>query len=249
MPVQVDPYSKIAPLYDTIMTHVNYKLWAKHIGLIMAMYQMKPRRMIDLSCGTGSLLSHLVAPKRKIFGSDRSLGMIKQAGFKLTKNFAALCCCDFLKISVKARSVDVALVLYDSINYIIEEEQVGLFFREVYDLLDDGGLFIFDVVLPYICRKAFANYSETNVSNGNGYERKAWYNDPDSMQFNEFRIFDQGNEYCELHTQKIRSIEEWRDLLKDSPFENVSIFSNFSMSKVHKKSERAHFVCQKDETL
>jgi len=249
MPVQVDPYSKIAPLYDTIMTHVNYKSWAKHIRLILTMYRMKPGSMIDLSCGTGSLLTYLSAPKIKIFGSDRSLGMLKQAGSKLAKKSPSLFCCDFLKLAVKARSIDVALVLYDSINYIIEDEQVGIFFREVYDLLNDGGLFIFDVVLPYICRKAFANYSETNVSNGNGYERKAWYNDPDSIQFNEFRIFDQGNEYRELHTQKIRSIEEWRVLLRDSPFENVSIFSNFSLRKVHKKSERAHFVCKKDETL
>lgn len=249
MPVQVDPYSKIAPLYDTIMTHVNYKSWAKHISLLMHRYRLKPRSLIDLSCGTGSLLTYLSVSGRKTFGSDRSLSMLRQAKMKLNKHSFALFCCDFLQISVKACSIDVALVLYDSINYIIEEEQVRIFFREVYDLLNDGGLFIFDVVLPYACRKSFSNYRESDVSNGNGYVRKAWYNDPDSLQFNEFRIFEQGNDYRELHVQKIRSIEEWQELIKDSPFNSVSVFSNFSLRKVHKKSERAHFVCQKDETL
>lgn len=238
------PYDRLALIYDRVMSHVNYKTWGRYIRSLMAFYPNRLQRVADISCGTGSILPFLSTKNCQLFASDRSLAMLCQAGKK--KVPARLVCSDFLQLPFREASFDVVICLYDSVNYILEEDRINLFFRSVKHSLKYEGLFIFDAVTPYVCRTAFRNYEEReNWNSGSGYRRRSWYDEKQAIQHNEFEIHLDGRVYIERHRQKIRPISEWLDHIRLSGLRIEHVFGNFSMRRLKKKSERAHIVCRK----
>ncbi|MEJ2543536.1 MAG: methyltransferase domain-containing protein [Calditrichaceae bacterium] len=154
-------------------------------------------------------------------------------------------CADFRNVPIKKDKFDVALILYDSVNYIINESDVRELFGEINQLLKNGGLLIFDAVTPYICKTAFKDYTEQEFWGKSGYRRKSWFVEDESTQYNEFEIHVNSQIYKELHQQKIRHMDEWEHLISLSPLKLLAAYHNFSLRKAKNKSERIHFVCRK----
>jgi ubiquinone/menaquinone biosynthesis C-methylase UbiE len=245
MPVETRPYSQLAAYYDEIMNHVDYKRWARHIKTIISHYRQKPENIVDLACGTGAIFKYLKSKKWTLYGGDRSFDMISQ-GYQ--KQFSPACyffCSDFCSVPIKKEYFDVALILYDSVNYLIEDEDISRMFSEVSLTLKNGGMFIFDVVTPYVCRTAFRDYTEQKFWGQSGYTRKSWYEEHRFIQHNEFEIYTGSDIYKEQHQQRIRYQEEWEDYIDRSPLELLAAYHNFSFRKAKNKSERIHFVCRK----
>ncbi len=241
---KVAPYSTLAVYYDMLMDHVNYHQWANYIKILFRYANRRVRFVADLSCGTGNLLGNMNSFWRRAYGFDLSLAMLKVARKKLP-NFR-LGCANFLHLPLKPLSLDAALVLYDSINYLQTPEEIEQFFHEVYAVLKYGGLLIFDIVTPYLCKNAFRRYEERDmIDENNRYYRKSFFLEDEQIQVNQFKIWIDGECYLEEHRQKILEIEEWIRLVKKSDFKLVHIFSNFTLSPVHDRSERAHFVLLK----
>ncbi len=240
-PVEVTPYSALALYYDQVMEHVNYHQWANYVKILFRYSNRSVHRVGDLACGTGSLLRFMKGFKRQAFGFDLSLPMLKRAQKKLLK--VPLTCADFLHLPLKPLSLDAALVLYDSINYLHAETEILQFFSEVHLSLRSGGILIFDIVTPHLCSTVFKHYEEQGMlDEDNRYERKSFFIEEQQIQVNQFKIWINGRIYEEEHRQKIWDLDHWQELIKKSPFKLVKIFSNFTLNPAHEKSERAHFV-------
>lgn len=245
MPTNVIPYSKLALFYDEVMNHVDYKKWAKFIKTILSHYNQKANNIIEMACGTGVIFEYLKSNKWTLYGGDRSQQMLEIGTEKSRNKLCHFFCADFLVAPVKEEYFDVALILYDSVNYIISDYDIALMLNEVSRMLKTDGMFIFDVVTPYICNTAFRDYTEREFWGKSGYTRKSWYETDKSMQFNEFEIYVNNQIYKEQHQQKIRLIEEWEHFIDKSPLKLLAAYHNFSLRKRHSKSERIHFVCRK----
>lgn len=239
------PYTHIAMLYDEVMNHVNYRMWSRYVRTFFSLRGKKVRRVIDLSCGTGNLLAHFAQRRRQYVGSDISWPMLRQANQKAKLKDVPFICADFRQLPFAPAYFDVALILYDSINYVLDAGDILKIFTEVADILEADGLFIFDVVTPEVCRKEFSPYHETMYRNDHGYERKSWFDEQEQMQYNEFAIVWQHETKTELHKQKIRTLEEWQELLAESPFKTLKMLSDFSYRKLKPYSKRVHFICKK----
>lgn len=245
-PFLLNPYEGLAPFYDLLMKHVNYKQWARHIKSLFFVSEKKIKSLVDLSCGTGSHLLSLRAPGRIIFASDLSLAMLKQAKNKNPTGKSAFINASFYAPPFAGHKFDAALALYDSVNYILDDRDVLLFLQESRRILNHGGLLIFDVVTPYTCIKYFIDYHEKHFDRQEqGYERKGWFDRERSLQFNEFIIKRNGRVYREKHKQRIRSVGEWTELVADVFYENYRIFGDFSLRPPTATAERVHFVCEK----
>lgn len=241
----VEPYLGLANIYDRVMEHVNYKQWARYIKTLLDSQKVTIYRLADLSCGTGSFLAHLSIKKARKIGCDLSLPMLRRAQQKTEIKSLHLCAGDFNAIPIRSNSVSAAVALYDSVNYLLSEEAVLLFFDEVNRILEPGGVFIFDAVTPYICKTAFRDYYETNTfDDGSTYQRHSWYDAVRRTQYNAFLLSNQIGETEEIHEQKIRPIREWKKLLRESPLRVEAVYGNFTLRPVQRKSERAHFVCR-----
>ena len=242
-----EPYDFLAELYDDVMEHVNYRQWAEYIKKILSAEKM-PLRLADLSCGTGSFLKKLNLKNTAFTGSDLSAAMLRQAVSKNIPEMNGFCCSDFTALPFHGASFDVAVALYDSVNYLLEEAQVRRFLAEAERILKPGGILIFDAVTPYICSTAFKDFQESQYfDETTGFERRSWYDAAEQIQYNEFILHLNSEECEELHMQKIRKIKEWTKLIKSSPFKLEAVYADYTQRPAKRKSERAHFVCRKVE--
>ncbi len=238
------PYEELAEIYDKIMHHVHYRRWAGYVERLFDYYNAPVSRLIDLSCGTGKHLRSLKAKNRSLIGVDISLPMLRVARRKRSLRRVPLVCADFGASPFKKNSFDIVLILYDSINYIIDDKDIVRVFGEVKRLLKEDGLFIFDVVTPYACEEFFLDYTERDHFNGTECLRHSWYRKDEQMQYNEFEIIADGKVYHELHKQKIRENEQWKQIIFKNNFELIEAFNNFTFIEATQYSERIHFVCR-----
>jgi len=117
----VEPYSKLAYIYDEVMYHVDYVGWARYIQKIIRRWHPSAEKILDISCGTGSLLFKLESGKHQLFGFDSSLDMLKFARKKcqVKKLAIPLWQGDMISFQLKQKA-DVIVSLYDSVNYIMD---------------------------------------------------------------------------------------------------------------------------------
>ena len=103
-------------------------------------------RMVDLACGTGTL-AHLMARRGwEVYGVDASEGMIREA----VKKFAALDLpVHFLHQDMRSFILPERVILvtsfFDSLNHLLENDDLLAAFRRTNLALASGGWFVFDV--------------------------------------------------------------------------------------------------------
>lgn len=76
-------YYPLAPLYDKISHYGFLGQWSKWQQTVLP--RMQGKRVLEIGCGTGSLLQVLLERKYRAFGLDASPAMLKQARKKLDR--------------------------------------------------------------------------------------------------------------------------------------------------------------------
>jgi len=239
------PYSQLAVIYDRVMAHVNYKMWAQHINNLLQFSDIKVRNILDISCGTGKHIKFLTRKNRKISGADISISMLKAAQKNNNHSNTLFVANDVRQTAFKSNGFDAIVMMYDSINYLLKEEEVMLLFDEIHRILKPGGIFIFDFVTEQALIDCYDDYYESNSWDGLAYERRSWFSKKEKLQHNEFIFLFNGKSYKETHMQIVHDLNEWRSLVKKSKMQLSHEFSNFSLLEPDKYSERIHFVCKK----
>jgi len=240
---KVEPYSKLACIYDRLMSHVNYRQWSVFISKILEKIKIQSGSLLDISCGTGTLLENLNLSNFHLAGSDSSINMLKVAKKKVD---FPLFCMDLAFYTTKQK-FDVVLCLYDSINYITEENKFGNAIRNIYDILKPEGFFIFDVSTQINSLKYFDNSSETDSYEDFSYWRYSEYKKDKQFQINRFRIKDKINKkvYIEEHIQKIYSINDIEKIISKTKFNLLYKLEGFTFNEGSENSDRVHFVLRK----
>lgn len=241
--LKFQPYNKLALIYDKLMSHVNYKNWAEYVINLFQYADLKIQSVIDISCGTGSLLTHFNNKKFDCWGSDISFPMTMQAQSKFDQNIFMVN--DVKYMAAKSNKFDAVLFLYDSLNYLRDEEQINYLFREVNRILVNGGIFIFDVITDLLCRTHYKNFEEEENWRDSGYIRHSFYNEINRIQYNDFRIFIGENVFLENHIQKVFSHSQISKFLNQNRFKLVAQLDDFSFCNSSDNSERIHYVCLK----
>jgi len=246
--VTVEPYSKLAVIYDDVMSHVDYKRWAQYVHQIIYKWQPHCHSVLDISAGTGSFLLNLKMKKAEFVGFDYSLEMISIAQKKLNSRAGNISFFqgDMISFCLK-KNFDVIVCLYDSINYLLKFELWQQLFSRVHDALNATGIFIFDVCTEKNSVKYFSNYGERNGGSNYDYIRNSSYERKKRIHKNEFIIsFDhEAVSFVEVHQQKIFSIKEILKFIKLTNFKVLGYFDEFSFKVGCENSLRIHFVLQK----
>ncbi len=93
--------------------------------------------IIDIGCGQGAFMMHLLANGISVYGIDLSVHQIKVCqAYNLNADVSSLD-----KVTEK---FNCATAIFDLINYIPKNE-LEQFFKNASDILNDNGYFIFDV--------------------------------------------------------------------------------------------------------
>lgn len=132
-------YDRLARFYDAIMDDPGGR--AARVAELIGRYRPGPRSLLELACGTGSILERLEGVPERV-GLDASAEMLAEARAKLPE--VKLVCGDMRSFDL-GRQFDVVVCVFDSLNHLLDVGEWESTFAAVHDHLVPGGLFVFDV--------------------------------------------------------------------------------------------------------
>ncbi len=229
-------YKDFSYYFDEIMSEVDYNLWIdfakKHIK--------KEDSILDLACGSGTFAIFLSLLGYKISGSDLSSDMINVAIEKAKINRSNINFFVSDMTSFKSDKYDVITCFFDSINHLETYEDVKNTFTSVYNNLNDGGLFIFDVFSLYALKHCKSKRKGKNEEFS--YVWKTKKISKDSLRHN-IKIKTQDSVIKESYTEYYYNIAE--DINKYFTIENIT--SDFT-DELNEYSGRLLYVLKKKDS-
>jgi SAM-dependent methyltransferase len=133
------PYEIFGKFYDAVMGDGSES--AKRIAELLRASNPGARKVLELACGTGSILKHL-QNSYDVSGLDSSREMLSLARKKVPR--AKLSRQDMVDFQIDER-FDAILCIYDSINHVQRFSDWKRVFARVRQHLSPGGCFIFDI--------------------------------------------------------------------------------------------------------
>jgi ubiquinone/menaquinone biosynthesis C-methylase UbiE len=247
-----DPYEKFAYAYDRMMSNVDYVRWANYIEDLFKTYKCRPRKVLEVACGTGALTALMAERGYEMWGLDRSEGMLEVARQKAKRRHlnVQLIQGDMRNFALDQR-FDAVLCIYDSINYAIDEGELASIFQSVSKHLPPSGLFIFDVTTERNIVQHF--HSQTFAENHDDYSYiwKNVYSYHDKTCRTALTFFIREGElfrrFEEIHIQKIFEVSTVEKLLNQAGYKMLSAYDMFTFNKWGKHSDRINFTARKEQ--
>lgn len=240
-------YSNFAFVYDALTDDVNYKKTVDYLEKIFDKYMdYKPKLMLELACGTGTVTSILANKGYDMIGADLSEDMLNVAREKCPPSVLLLNQ-DMTEFELYG-TVDVILCLLDSVNYITDTKKLQKMFKLAHNYLEYGGLFVFDINSVYKLK---------NIIGENTFIRETediysvWENEQhdDFVKFClNFFVKDDSDKYerfYEEHKERIYEIDEVLSMLKKAGFEDVKVYGDNTFKLPSEKEERIYFIAKK----
>lgn len=255
MSIAKPTYSALAEIYDAVMDEVDYDVWADFIDEIIQVHHPRPRSILELACGTGSLsLSLEKIGCYEISATDKSAAMIEKARVKALQRQADihLWQMDFLDIQV-FRTFDIIVSVFDSVNYLHSDNEIRRMLHQVKKVMNKNSLFIFDFTTPKNSIQAidYLDNEEKNTPNGYHFFRKSRYDENKQIHYNTFeinRLASDGetvlDSFTEEHRQRTYTFNQMQDIIAATPFRAVAAYSEFDLDKASDDSLRITMVLQ-----
>ena len=243
-------YQSFAQVYDTFMDNIDYDGWSAYLIGLLREYGICDGLVLELGCGTGSMTERLAMAGYDMIGSDLSSDMLEIAMEK--KDASGL---NILYLLQDMREFELygtvrAIVsVCDSMNYILEEEDLLQVFRLVNNYLDPGGMFIFDLNTT----KKYRDMGETTIAENREEASFIWENYFDEEEkINEYdlTLFIRDEEdgrfdrFEEFHEQRAYSLTEIGELIRESGMELIAMYDAFTHEPATEECERVYVIAR-----
>ncbi len=232
------PYIRTHLFYRHLMRMIDYKGWADYLHDIICHYELKPKAILELAAGDCTMSEHLQRYYSKIYLSDLSKNMLKSA--KVSNDRKVVC--EMCALPYNSR-FDLVIAAFDSLNYLLTENELLLAFREVSQVLSPVGIFTFDVSLENNSIKNAKHLSRKGKSNGIKYKQTSSYDSKSRIHENTFEIkLKNGVVLSEVHKQKIYRFDKYFELLDETDLQIIDCFDFFSFESASETCERVQFI-------
>ena len=132
--------------YDVIFKDKDYSAETNMVFDLSKKYGLgKPRRVLEIGCGTGNHTVNIALHKVDLVAVDVDPEMIKIAKRKIERaQLKRVSVVDKLVEELKDGQFDLALALFNVVTYIDSTAKLESFLRGVMENLKPGGVFVFD---------------------------------------------------------------------------------------------------------
>lgn len=265
----MEAYTDFAMVYDTFMDETPYEQWCEFLMELFRKYgaqkddtrqenravmdnlRQERNTVLDLGCGTGTLTELLARRGYDMIGVDLSEEMLRIAVDKREKSgLDILYLCQDMRELELYGTVGAVVSVCDSVNYLLEEDDVVQTFRLVNNYLYPEGLFIFDFNTIYKYAEIIGdttiaeNREECSFIWENTYYEEERINEYDLTIF----VREEGDRYRrfqETHLQRGYSLKEMRGMVEAAGLLFVDAIDADTHREVTQESERIYIVARK----
>ena len=247
----MEAYSSFSQVYDLFMDNVPYEEWCAYIKSLLKEYGIEDGVLVDLGCGTGKLTRLLAASGYDMIGVDNSEEMLEVARRPQEEEEDA----SILYLQQDMRELELygtvrgVISICDSLNYILEEEDLKRVFELVNEYLDPQGIFIFDLNTVYKYRELLGENTISESREESSFIWDNYFYEDEMVNEYDLTLFiqekgDLYRKYEEIHYQKAYELETVKRLLKEAGMEFLAAYDAFTREPVREDSERIYVIAR-----
>ncbi|MGN1180884.1 MAG: class I SAM-dependent DNA methyltransferase [Suilimivivens sp.] len=269
----MEAYTDFAEVYDTFMDDTPYEEWADFVAGLIEKYGIsKPVRgerapggaseddrvlasernlVVDLGCGTGTLTELLYQKGYDMIGIDNSEEMLRIAMDKKDRSKSGiLYLCQDMRDMDLYSTVGTVVSVCDSINYLLEDEDVEDTFSLVSNYLYPGGIFIFDFNTLYKYKTVIGDTTIAENRDNCSFIWENYYHEEEHINEYDLTVFVKEEEkelfrrFSETHYQRGYTLEEMKQFVKKAGMEILTVLDADTHEEPDAESERIYLVCR-----
>ncbi len=150
-------YETFAFVYDEVMDSSLYQQW---LDFSNRHFPKETERILELACGTGALAIAFSKAGYNVTALDLSEDMLSVASERAVEQEASVQFVSGDMMDLSEVGLYQGITCYsDSLCYMEDEHAVQQVFDTVYEALEEGGVFLFDVHSIYQVTTIFPEYS------------------------------------------------------------------------------------------
>jgi ubiquinone/menaquinone biosynthesis C-methylase UbiE len=236
-------FRDVAEIYDSLMSVVPYRQWVDYVEQLWLRFQCRPRRVLDLACGTGNVTEELARRGYEVVGVDSSAEMLRAARRKAPR-------LTFVEQDARALALperfDAAVCLFDSLNYLLELADLEAALRGVRRHLEPEGLFIFDLNAIRALEQGMFDQQGHGRDDTVAYVWRSHYFPDRRLCRIDMRFYVHEpagtREFTETHWQRGYTLAEVTRALADAGLHPLAVFDAFTFRPPTARSDRLYFV-------
>lgn len=268
--ISLDAYTDFASVYDTFMDETPYEEWAEFIHELIKEYGISEvfgrdlqgencsdkqkvldserNLVLDLGCGTGTLTELLYRRGYDMIGVDYSQDMLNIAMEKKAESGSDILylCQDMRELDLYS-TVGTVISACDSVNYLLEAEEVEETFRRVNNYLYPGGIFIFDFNTVYKYEQIIGDTTIAENRENCSFIWENYYHEEERINEYDLTIFVQEKEelfrrFSETHYQRGYTLEEMKALVEKAGLRFMKAIDADTHEEPDEFSERIYII-------
>lgn len=209
--------------------------------------------VLDLGCGTGTLTELLSQKGFDMIGVDSSEEMLQLAMDKKEKTGSRILylCQDMRDLDLYS-TVGTVVSVCDSINYLLEDEDVADTFSLVENYLYPGGIFIFDFNTLYKYETVIGDTTIAENRDDCSFIWENYYHEEEHINEYDLTIFarekknrESFHRFQETHYQRGYTLEEMKSFVENSGLSLILVMDAETHREPTEDSERIYVVAGK----
>lgn len=246
----MDAYKDFAMVYDTFMDNAPYDKWLQFLIKKFNKYKVPKELVLDLGCGTGTLTQMLSKKGYDMIGvdnSDEMLSIAIQKGMNDTQNILYLLQ-DMREFELYG-TVRAVISICDSINYLLEEEDIVKTCSLVNNYLDPGGIFIFDFNTVYKYESVIGDATIAENRDTCSFIWENYYHEKEHINEYDLTIFikeenERYRRFDETHYQRGYTVSEMEEFLHKAGLVLLETLDSDTYGPVSESSERVYMIAR-----
>ena len=262
----MNAYTEFSKWYDEFMEDVPYDEWFEFVKKTLYENKITDGIVCELGAGTGNFTMKLAEVGFDMIGIDNSNEMLnvainKKDTHKALENNPFDKVSDIMYLCQDMRefelygTVAAVISICDSVNYLLEDEDVVTTFKLVNNYLDPKGLFIFDFNTDYKYKEVIGDSTIAESGDEASFIWSNYYDEESNINEYEVTFFVPADldgedskglyrKFDEYHYQRGYTLEKMKEVNKEAGLVFVDAFDSESFGKPTDSSERIFVVAR-----
>lgn len=266
---ELNSYSAFADVYDELMNDVPYDAWTERIDRDIrrfgisktksecgedaqdeeALLESERNLVADIGCGTGVITRKLFDMGYDVFGIDYSPEMLSRAMDSDEDRGIMYLNQDMRELDLYS-TIGTAVSICDSINYLLEDEDLDDAFEGISKFLYPGGIFIFDCNTSYKYRESIGESTIAESGEDVSFIWENYYDEEENVNEYDLTLFIKREDGLyeraeETHLQRGIEVSDIERLADRCGLEIVLMVDSDTEEEVREETERIYAVLRK----